>query len=132
METALVRVTNDLLMSADAGSPSILILLDLTAAIDTVDHHILLHRLQYSIGLSDTTLAWFTSYLTDRTEYVLLRVCVLDGIVINVANLVCTYGRGCYVCVFFLCCSVCCSRYQPPRRTDQTHLQPLSNHVDWY
>jgi hypothetical protein len=72
METALVRVTNDLLMSADAGSPSILILLDLTAAFDTVDHHILLHRLHSSIGLSDTTLAWFTSYLMERTEYVSL------------------------------------------------------------
>uniref|UniRef100_A0A6Q2XW77 Reverse transcriptase domain-containing protein n=1 Tax=Esox lucius TaxID=8010 RepID=A0A6Q2XW77_ESOLU len=71
-ETALVRVTNDLLMAADAGSPSLLILLDLTAAFDTEDHHILLNRLHSSIGLSDITLAWFTSYLTDRTEYVSL------------------------------------------------------------
>ena len=71
-ETALARVTNDLLMSADAGSPSLLILLDLTAAFDMVDHHILLHRLHSTIGLSDSTLNWFTSYLTNRTEYVSL------------------------------------------------------------
>ena len=50
-ETALVRVTNDLLMSADKGSPSVLILLDLTAAFDTVHHDTLLTRL-HSIGLS--------------------------------------------------------------------------------
>ena len=35
-------------------------------------------------------------------------------------------------CVFFLCCLVCCSRYHPPHRNGQTHLQPLSNQVDCY
>ena len=55
-ETALVRVTNDLLMTADAGSPSLLILLDLTAAFDTIDLLILLKRLCDDIGLSYTPL----------------------------------------------------------------------------
>ena len=62
-ETALVRVTNDLLMSADSGSPSILILLDLTAAFDTIDHHILLYRL-YTLGICGAALDWFSSYFS--------------------------------------------------------------------
>lgn len=70
-ETALIRVTNDLMVAADEGSPTLLLLLDLTAAFDTVDHKILLHRLQTIVGFSGA-LGWFGSYLADRAEYVAL------------------------------------------------------------
>ncbi|KAK7113027.1 hypothetical protein V1264_012392 [Littorina saxatilis] len=69
-ETALVRVMNDLLRAMDGGNLSILTLLDLSAAFDTIDHQILLDRLHLSFGLSGTALTWFQSYLSDRTQTV--------------------------------------------------------------
>lgn len=71
-ETALVRVTNDLLMAADGGLLSILVLLDLSAAFDTISHSILLHRLS-GIGVTGIPYAWFTSYLSNRTQFVQLK-----------------------------------------------------------
>ncbi|GFR84859.1 reverse transcriptase-like protein [Elysia marginata] len=72
-ETALLRITNDLLNVADEGMISILSLLDLSAAFDTLDHEIMLKRLSISFGLSGTVLKWFTSYLTNRQYFVIVK-----------------------------------------------------------
>ena len=49
------------------GECSILLLLDLSAAFDTIDHAILLSRLQQWVGLTGVALEWFSSYLTGRS-----------------------------------------------------------------
>ncbi len=69
-ETALIRVTNDLLLSSDCGCISLLVLLDLSAAFNTIDHNILLNRFENSVGISGSPLAWFKSYLSDRHQFV--------------------------------------------------------------
>ncbi len=69
-ETALIRVTNDLLLSSDHGCISLLVLLDLSAAFDTIDHNILLNKFENSVGISESALAWFKSYSSDHHQFV--------------------------------------------------------------
>ena len=51
-ETVLVKLINDIHLNTDAHKASVLVLLDLSAAFDTVDHNILLHRLEHWVGVS--------------------------------------------------------------------------------
>ena len=71
-ETALTRIHNDILLAIDDNSCVILVLLDLSAAFDTVDHDILLGRLEHRFGITGKALSWLTSYLTDRTQFVIV------------------------------------------------------------
>ena len=74
-ETALVRVHNDILTAIDNNKTVILLLLDLSAAFDTVDHSILLSRLSSRFGIKGTVLAWLRSYLTSRKQYFFFLLC---------------------------------------------------------
>ena len=69
-ESALLRVHNDLLQAVDTHGGAILVLLDLSAAFDTIDHDKLLALLERSFGISGKVLQWFNTYLKDRTQTV--------------------------------------------------------------
>ena len=69
-ETALTKVQNDILHALDNKQVVLLILLDLSAAFDTIDHSILLKRLSDRMGITGNALAWIRSYLQDRCQYV--------------------------------------------------------------
>jgi exonuclease III len=88
-ETALLHILNDLLLATDSGKVSLLTFLDLSAAFDTIDHTILLTRLQHTFGISGTALSWFTSYLSDRKQTVLIK-----GTYSQPAHLTCGVPQG--------------------------------------
>lgn len=67
-ETALVRVCNDILMTIDQHCEVDLVLLDLSSAFDTSDHDALLKGFT-----SDTVLCRFKSYLSGRTQSVIIK-----------------------------------------------------------
>ncbi len=69
-ETALIKIINDIRFNSDFGKISVLVLLDLSAAFDTVDHNILPERLENWVRLSGMVLKWFMSYLEGRGYYV--------------------------------------------------------------
>ena len=67
-ETTLIKVMNDILLKMNSQHVTLLILLDLSAAFDTVDHQLLLERLSDEVGIRGTALNWFRSYLSDRSQ----------------------------------------------------------------
>ena len=71
-ETSLLNTLDQVYMAADSSQPTILVSLDLSAAFDTIDHHILLTRLQTGFGISGSVINWIRSYLADRVQRVVV------------------------------------------------------------
>ena len=71
-ESALLKVKSDLLHALDKQEVICLVLLDLGAAFDTVDHDLLLNRLHFRYGFDEIILNWISSYLRLRTQQVLI------------------------------------------------------------
>ena len=78
-EAALCGFMSDMLSGLDSGKCGILILLDLSAAFDTVEHGLLLSDL-INIGIDGDVLEWFKSYLINRTYYVYINSIKSDSI----------------------------------------------------
>ena len=88
-ETAVLKVLSDIYAAADSGRITLLGLLDLSAAFDTVDHQILVNRLHFSYGFGDVVLEWFRSYLTDRSH------CIRSGGVLSTpTSVLCGVPQG--------------------------------------
>ena len=62
-ETSLIKMTNDIFWSMERKEVTAVIVLDMSAAFDTVDHDLLLDILHNRFGIADTALQWYQSYL---------------------------------------------------------------------
>ena len=71
-QTALLKMQNDILKAMDDKSVSILIMLDLSSAFDTVDFNVLLCRLETNFGVTSLPVSWFKSCLSNRRQYIKL------------------------------------------------------------
>ena len=76
IEAALLMVQNDILMALDDRQAVFLLLLDFSAAFDTVQHSTLLSRLQSCYGITGPALAWMKSYLCNRKQSVAINYSV--------------------------------------------------------
>ena len=69
-DTALRKVHNDILRNLDDGKTTVLVLLDHSAAFDTLDHSGVISLLENRYGVSGNSLRWPVSYLMDRQQMV--------------------------------------------------------------
>ena len=71
------------LYSRNSQHVSLLVLLDLSAAFDTIDHSLLIDRLKYKLGVNGTVLAWFFSYLTNRKQRIHINGSISEIFALN-------------------------------------------------
>ena len=97
-ETSLLRVYNDVMFKIDRGNGTLLVLLDLSAAFDTIDHQIFFHILEHSLDISDSALALMKSYLDGRQQ------CVqIEGVISAFAEIACGVSQGSVLVPLKLC-----------------------------
>jgi len=72
-ETALLKVQTDIATSIGNGDVTLLVMLDLSAAFDTIDHQVLRETLVSDFGVTGKVLSWIMSYLSDRSQQVLIE-----------------------------------------------------------
>ena len=88
-ETLLVKFLNDILVAVDKNRGVVVLLIDLSSAFDTVQHSILLNILRDSLHVSGTALNWFRSFLSGRTQAV-----VIDGVTSDWLTVSCGVPQG--------------------------------------
>ena len=75
-----MKVQNDILNAIDNHQVTIMLLLDLSTAFDTVNHSILNNRLENCVGVTGKALRWFKSYLLGRSQSVVIDDAISESL----------------------------------------------------
>ena len=97
-KTALLRVYSDIVTMVGKGNGSYLVLLDLSAAFNTIGHDTLFVILEKYIGITGSALQLLKSYFSDRSQRVLI-----DDVMSGVASIVCGVPQGSVLCPLKFC-----------------------------
>ena len=135
-ETTLLRVHHDFTCALDKNRCAVLVMLDLSAAFDVIDHTVLRKGLEYSFGISGGALQWSLSYLQDRTQRIAIGAVLTDEF-----HLQCGVHQGSVLghklyCIFSNPIAEICRRHNMTYHfyTDDTQLylvfEPLENWID--
>ena len=74
-KTSLMKITNDVFWSMERKQVTAVIVLDMSADFDTVDHDLLLDLLHKRFGIAETALQWYQSYLGPQD----MKVCIYNA-----------------------------------------------------
>ena len=77
-ETALMKIYDDVSKYLSPTTYVVIVFLDFSAAFDTIDHNILIKRLEYDYGIKDKALSWISSYLLNRYYRVKINNTISD------------------------------------------------------
>ena len=79
-ETKLLKAKNDIFFNMDKGHVTLLVLLDLSAAFDSVNHDILIHRFQSLVVLQGLALQWCRSYVSGRSQLITINCALYEKV----------------------------------------------------
>ena len=83
VETASLKVQNDILAALDKHKEAVLLLPEFSAAFDTIDHSQLLTRLPSRYGVSGKVLNWISTYLDGRTQSIAIGNFLSDTVALT-------------------------------------------------
>ena len=81
-ETSLIETTDAIFNAIDKKKVTAVVLLDMSKAFDSLDHKILMLKLQ-DIGMSSAALSWFSSYLSKRYQAVRINSALSDKLLVH-------------------------------------------------